>query len=296
MKSFVFKIVSVLVLVFLIDLLGGKLMDTLFCDLPATESETSAIYRALFIEKADILVLGSSTASHHYNTKILSNRLAGTSYNAGMDGRDIIYSDIVLQSFISRQVPKYVIIDMGLPNVNGHWKRRINCVQQYYGRNKAVTNFFSEESWQQRMKLRSNVYRYNSTAHSIISMLLIDKKPDSLAGFRPLYGSSSFDFKTEEGFCPDKEDLKHLNSIVKSCKDNNIRLFIVKSPYLINNTTFNQWLKEYCINNEVHLILESEDLFWKNHPELFYDGSHLNAMGADSLTYRICRKIQCFSD
>ena len=118
MKSFIYKILIVAVSLFVIDHIVGYLLDRLFTDLPSRESETSTIYRSLNRESADVLVLGSSTANHHYNSLSLSDSLSMSVFNAGVDGFDITYSDIVYQSFVDRKDLKYVIIDIGEANVD----------------------------------------------------------------------------------------------------------------------------------------------------------------------------------
>lgn len=292
MRKLIFKFIIGCVLLIAIDFCIGIICDRLLSDLPGRYSETSTIYKSIFDEEPGVLVLGSSTASHHYNTKILAEQLGEKAFNAGMDGRDIVYSDIVFQAVLSRVKPKYVIIDIGIPNLNGYWKKRIDCVRPYYGRSDVVTDYFQRESdWQQRIKLLSNTYRYNGTIHSLISLLLFDREPDTTAGYRPLVGSKRFEFKTESGFVPDAAVLKHLDNIVETCKKRGIGLVIVKSPHFVQNVTFNAWLKQYALDNNVKVFMECEDPYWNEHPELFYDGSHLNLNGADSMTLRVCKRI-----
>lgn len=93
------------------------------------------------------------------------------------------------------------------------------------------------------------------------------------------------------GFKPDLSVLSHLDAIIEECKKQNIGVIIVKSPHFMNNIDFNDWLVKYGEENNVPVLMESNSLFWRNHPELFYDGSHLNSQGADSLSTRVCKFI-----
>lgn len=294
MKKFLIKLITGVLFLIIIDFVAGILLDRLFTDLPVRNSETSTIYNSLFPKgNVGVLVLGSSTANHHYNTQILSDSLGYISYNAGLDGHDLIYSDMVFESFLSTSALKYVIIDLGVYNIDGSWKERFNTIKSYYGRNQYVTDYYSNETdWKQRLKLHSNLYRYNGALHSIISLMLFDRSSDVNNGYRPLSGTKSFNYMTSRGFQPDVEVLKHLNNIVDKCKSKNIHLALVKSPYCVDNPDFNNWLEDFGRDNNIQVILENKNPYWKEHPELFYDGSHLNSDGADVLTKRVCERIK----
>lgn len=293
MKSFIINFFIVLLSLIVIDLCSGFVFDKVFYDLPSKQSETSQVYCSLFPTRdVGVLVLGSSTANHHYNTRILSDRLGEEVFNAGLDGHDIIYSDLVFNSFLTRGSLHYVILDINTPSIDGYWKNRLGVIKPYYGRNQYVTNYFKTETdWNQRIKLKSNIYRYNGTLHSILSMALLNRAEDTLNGYRPLVGSHTFVYKTVRDFHPDSDLLKHLDGIVQQCKENDINLVIVLSPSCIDNPYFNGWLESYGRDNNVTIIMENKESLWKNHPEYFYDGNHLNSKGADVLTERICKVL-----
>jgi hypothetical protein len=292
MRSFIYKTIIITVFLFVIDYIVGFSLDRLFTDLPSRESETSTIYRSLNTESADVLILGSSTANHHYNSLSLSDSLSMSVFNAGVDGFDILYSDIVYQSFVDRKDLKYVIIDIGEANVDGSWINRISYVRRYYGRNKAVTDFFDKETdWQQKIKLYSNLYRYNSSLNSIVSLLFFDRSPDNNNGYRPLYGSKSFEFKTINYFKPNAKCINHLTNIIEKCREKGTKVLIVKSPEAIYNSAFVNWLQSFADSNSVSLLLECDNPIWRERKDLFYDGSHLNSDGSEILTRNVCKKL-----
>lgn len=292
MKSFIAKAAIIVILLVCIDFSIGYILDYFFTDLPRRESETSMIYRSLFTEETDNLVLGPSSAMHHYNPTIISDSLGGRSYNAGIDGRDIILADLFFCSIRDRSDLNNVLIDIS-KYMDGRWKYRLSSIKQYYGRHPYVTKYFDEGNWQQKIKLTSNLYRYNGSLHSLISLLLLDKPEDKTNGYRPLYGTSeSFKRDTVSAFCLDPEEQIHLQNIVNVCKKDSIQIFLVVSPHCSIDISFSEWLKDFAVNNGVRVIWEGDDVFWYNNEGFFKDSNHLNSEGADIFTQRIVSKIK----
>ena len=292
MKQFILKGIACLALVAVIDLAIGYTHGKIFENLPDKTSMVSTIYYSLFKKSADVLILGSSTANHHYNSKMMEDSLGMSVYNSGLDGRDLIYFDVVLQSAIKRQKPKYVILDIGDVHLNGNWINRIGDTKLYYGKNDAVTHYYDEETdWQQHLKLVSSTYRYNKTLSYLIRVGL--DKPNTLNGYAPLTGiRSAFERTETKDFKADATELMHLNHIVSLCKENGIKLFLVQSPQSNDNVTFDEWIKEYASANNVILIQENLNNYYYDKTSLFYDGSHLNSEGAEVLSNRVCQIIK----
>lgn len=291
MKQFILKGIACLALVAVIDVAIGYTHGKIFENLPDKTSMVSTIYYSLFKKNADVLILGSSTANHHYNSKMMEDSLGMSVYNSGLDGRDLIYFDVVLQSAIKRQKPKYVILDIGDVHLNGNWINRIGDTKLYYGKNDAVTHYYDEETdWQQQLKLVSSTYRYNKTLSYLIRVGL--DKPNTLNGYAPLTGNrSTFDRTVTKDFKADATELMHLNHIVSLCEDNGIKLILVQSPQSNDNVTFDNWLEEFATEHQTVLLQENKNEYYFNNPSLFYDGSHLNSEGANVFTERIVNSI-----
>jgi hypothetical protein len=291
MKQFILKFLCCGALVVAIDLGVGFTHSRIFGNLPDKTSMVSTIYYSLFKKSADVLILGSSTANHHYNSKMMEDSLGMSVYNSGLDGRDLIYFDVVLQSAIERQKPKYVFLDIGDVHLNGNWINRIGDTKLYYGKNDAVTHYYDEETdWQQRLKLVSSTYRYNKTLSYLIRVGL--DKPNTLNGYAPLNGHrANFERTITKEFTADAKELKHLNHIVSLCKENDITLILVQSPQSDDNVAFNNWLEEFATEHQTVLLQENKNEYYFNNPSLFYDGSHLNSEGANVFTERIVNSI-----
>jgi len=291
MKQFVIKGIACFALVVAIDVAIGYTHGKIFGNLPDKTSMVSTIYYSLFKKSADVLILGSSTANHHYNSKMMEDSLGISVYNSGLDGRDMVYFDVVLQSTLERKKPKFVILDIGDAHLNGNWINRIGDTKLYYGKNEAVTRYYDEETdWQQQLKLVSSTYRYNKTLSYLIRVGL--DKPNTLNGYAPLNGNRATFERTEtKQFTADPSELKHLNHIVSLCQENDITLILVQSPQSDDNIIFDKWIEEYATEQHIALIQENKNEFYFDNPSLFYDGSHLNSEGANVFTKRIINTI-----
>ena len=63
--------------------------------------------------KSDVIIFGSSRAQHHYDTKIFSDSLHMSCYNAGMDGgHSILLSYAQISVILKRYQPKLIIVEM----------------------------------------------------------------------------------------------------------------------------------------------------------------------------------------
>lgn len=291
MKRFIIKFLICGLLVVAIDVCVGITHRRVFTSFPDKTSMVSTIYQSLFEKQADVLILGSSTANHHYNSKMMEDSLNMTVYNSGLDGRDMVYFDVVLQATLERCTPKYVLLDIGVPHLDGSWVNRISDTKLYYGSNNAVTRYYNTETdWQQKLKLISSLYRYNKAFSYLIRVYL--DSPNDLNGFAPLKGHKE-DIKPLKvsGFSLNDNELKHLDNIVSLCKKDGIILFFIQSPQAEDNTDFDEWMSNYALNKGVKLIQENKNSLYFNRTELFYDGSHLNSEGADVFTVNIIREI-----
>ena len=202
-----------------------------------------------------------------------------SSYNASQDGIDVIQNYIYLKAIFDRRSPRIVVLDLTHSYVNGNMKDRIVNMNMWYGMSDPVTDFFdSEATWQERLKLNSNLYVYNGLLHHLARMYL--RKEVAYNGFVPFKGSYKGDFKKSSDFVADSQEVDYLDKIVKLCGENHCHLVISRAPDFIVRTQFNAWLRDYCQKNNLLLIDHSEDKSFLNHKNLFRDEFHLNDKGS----------------
>ena len=81
--------------------------------------------------------------------------------------------------------------------------------------------------------------------------------------------------------------------LITQCKNNGIKLVCVSSPSMkIDKSNFHVFLRKYLDNRNVDYYDFDGDSTYVNHPELFYDMSHLNANGADVFTNNLIKYLR----
>lgn len=102
-----------------------------------------------------------------------------------------------------------------------------------------------------------------------------------------------FSAVTQQGqFQIDKKCMHYLNHIVQTCQANGIRLVFTRSPSLIiDKSNFVKEMQLYSQKKNVPYLSWNGDTTFTNHPELFYDMTHLNKEGAKIFTLLFLQRI-----
>ena len=291
MKSFIIKSLSIIAIVFVIDCLANVLFKNIYSSFPNISNTTCSRARAILKESPDIVVLGSSTADRHFNSNMMRDSLGLKVYNAGMAGHDIVYCDIVFQSMADRGQINMAVLDINKYLFDGTFLTGNNDLFPFYGLSDAVTAYFDDEaSFIQRFKLKSSLYRYNSSLLDIIKTL-VESDEDSSNGYRPLEGTvDSLDY-VDSDFYMNKEEYDHFESLVRRCKEDGITLVVIESPSWDKCEKFSTWLNDYCKKRNVLFLDEKIRKEYYSHPEWYYDKRHLNNEGANYFTSNVCTNL-----
>ena len=262
------------------DLLIGAVSRKLVMAAPDAGLNQTNTAQALFNKKADVLVLGSSRANHHYVSSMFKDSLGLTCYNAGRDGHDILYATMVLRSFLERCTPKLVITDLNSSMMDGSWIKSNKDMSCFYGASKAVTEILDKDVLKgfDHLKMMSNLYRYNNTLEWIATAYLSNwgegdgyfPMPVTNNGMKKVIGKDYV-------FKPHPKCLEYLDDIVKACHEKNINIILCVSPSLSYSMHgLNDWMKEYGDKNRVQTFDFTGDTTYVDHPQLFFDATHLN--------------------
>ena len=243
-------------------------------------------YQAMFKKKADVLVLGSSRARHTYQPKMIADSTGLSAYNAGYDGHGMNYSLIVLQSFLERCKPQVVVLDVCAAMVTDEWlNNSINDVKHFYGLNTPLTNYVNDRgTWQLKTKLHSNLYRLNSTITWMAKARALSTR--ICDGYEPQFGNLTdtaiinfTDFQTND------IQVKCFDEIIRTCRNNDIKLIVYIAPSLEVTAKFQEWLRTYCQSHDTELNdYTYNSIFFNNRNEYFNDSDHLNDTGASKMT------------
>ena len=279
------------VIIFVADFGIGKALSYIYFN-----QKTGTRYRTTYTldsTNANLLILGSSRASHHFNSNLLSERNSTTTYNCGRDGTNIIYASTVLKSILKRYKPKTVILDLNSSDfykIPGNNENLLSLLP-YYESHPELQRILEGRNDFESIKLLSKIYPFNSSIVSAISEKFKVTEKD-INGFMPLVGydnSIQRDTLNLSNFEKNYQNFYYLKQIAEDCNNNGVELIVVQSPrltYYKNDFTFriidkilNKYSFRYInfINNPIYL----------NNPKFFKDQAHLNQEGADFFSKQV---------
>lgn len=258
---------------------------------------------------ADIVIFGPSTAQHHYNSKLIENKLQMTCYNAGIDGgHSILLPNAQIVLLTERYNPKLIIVDMR-PDVFASKPSdydKLSILAPYYEDYIKIRPIICLRNNLEFLKHYSKIYPYNSNIVNILrynSKLPSAKKKD-INGYIPLFGEmQKTEVLSKNEFIQNysKADTNFLNAlknIINICAQKDITLLFVSSP-VYNDFITLDYKKLYAtkqviklLNTEKAIYIDfTNDTTFINRPEYFKDKGHLNNVGAEIFTSKIIELI-----
>ncbi len=276
-------------------LIGAVTKDAILNVRDVGVNQTNTV-QAFFKRTADVLILGPSTANHHYDCRIIEDSLGMKCFNAGRDGQNIIYDAMVLEGFFTRCTPKLVVVDVTHSTLSDTWMSSLNDFNCYYGFLQPIDDIIdSIGGTLDRFKRLSNIYRYNKTWEWLLNARFA-KTAEDLDGYRPLEVKEIKGLKsTNESsqFVMAEECRHYLDRIIDICKEKNVKILFTISPTLIiDEGNFAKDVNDVLQKKGLWLMNWNGDTTYTNHPELFYDKTHLNAKGAAAFTKEFVGKVK----
>lgn len=298
LSKFVVSVIIIMVSLVLVDLFVGYLGAKSLDYLPDFNGKVSGQtvknnYRIMRIDY-DIVIVGSSRTSHHYNTSLLVDSINEytnqqyTVYNAGIDGQFLNSSCMVIESMLSRYTPKMIVLDiedLGLKYENG--KKMKNSYlyfnAPYYNKTQVVKRYFDELGWKEHIMVKSRMFRFNDKVFRVgESLLKSGTGPND--GYEPLLGTSidTTEIKRNE---PSKEMVvdayseNNIHRVLQLCKDKSVHLVLVSSPRFRPKGD-NELIRSLSQKYDVPYIEIYNTELFNSHPNWFKDASHLNNDGA----------------
>ena len=297
MKKFIVRIIVFFVAIVIIDIIFGRCCDYMYEHSKGGDSRK--INYAIRECNADILIMGSSRANHHYNPQILSDSLGLSCYNLGIDGSGVILMDGFYRLITQRYIPKYIIYEL-TPSFDlyqyagdANNTRYLSQLKPFY-REDCLKQLFDDVDCRERMKLNSGLYRYNTSCLNLFRSFSRGKVSEG-DGYEPLHGAMSVVKPFVESPIQqiDSLKIKYLKAFINDCKANGTIVLFVISPRYGAATSmeyqpgFNVCIDERC--GVMNYYCDS-DLSFK--VEYFNDSYHLNKDGADAFTKRIAHDIK----
>lgn len=293
MKRYIVRILLFFFIVIVADQLCGLAME--YVNSHAKGGATKDNYDVFNNVTADVVILGSSRAYHHYNPKIIEDSLGLSCHNCGYDAAGILnmYGRIV--EICKRKAPQIVLYDLmssgdiyGSDNI-----KEISGLKPYCNRD-SIASIIKSVSPIESIKTLSCSYRYNSDVFQFLRDI-IKLNGISEKGFVPMHNVMNYD---TEPFAPkfngeDPDELKmlYLKKLIVLSRKEGFQLFFCISPwYNADTDTEFQPVFDLCKRNNIAVFNHFCDSINRN-KSLFADQLHLNTNGADSYTQRIVSQL-----
>jgi hypothetical protein len=289
-QFFLFKLIVFILLLFAGDFLIGTALNR-FYNKQKSGWEYSTKY-SVEDTKASMLIFGSSRAQQQYNPIFFEERLHLSCYNVGRDGETFLYQYAMLQGILKRYRPKIILLEcentMFLKSISSY--ERLATLLPFYKQHPEMREVILLKSPYERLKLLSNMYPYNSLIFKILFGNVGNKEAGDINGYLPLNGSLD-EPKRAVNFAKnyelDSNKIKYYHSFIKQCKQANVDLYLVCSPYFSAGTGNDISLtmaKESAAENNIPFIDLSKGHPLLNNSKLYDDTAHVNQTGSQILS------------
>lgn len=297
----------IVLLLLVIDCFVGFVADKVVDKMPNYSGQIAKDNYRLHRLETDIVILGSSRGSHHYVTALLSDSIDNYTrkkysiYNAAIEGKFANSNSCAAEMIISRYRPKLVIIDLSESQLASEDFADIKFSSPFYRKDSIVRKYIDNIGFEEKMLMKSSLYRYNGKLLRIASSFLRQKEADD--GYLPLYGTTIDTMKYNKSIKVIKTETRSLNSYSETNFRNVLRKYTVESIPLIVACSprfrpkgNNNQLRKLCNEYDVPFIELYNLPYFNEHPELFKDETHLNDDGAHIYTKMFFEKLKPYLD
>ena len=287
MKRFIVKILLLILLIFVVDRVGG-----LFFSYCVDHSKGGYVGHYQYISNEldkEVLVFGSSRAIHHYDAKMIEDSLKMTCYNCGQDGNGAIFNYGQWLMIRERYQPKLIIYDI-FPEFDlqeGDNHKYLGWLKLSYSRN-GIPEIFDSVDSTERYKMLSKLYQYNYNPIQIIADYVHPIKKIDNYGFRPLPGEIDT-LKIKKRHVGDVkyvfDDLKisYLERLIHD-RDSSKIVFVLSPSWYGVDLRSMQPILDICHREDILLLDYANDPKYLYRDVFFRDGLHLNEYGAREFT------------
>jgi hypothetical protein len=307
MIRFAKNIFLFLFIIFILDNFFGLVLKKMFYS--QSHGDDAVSIELLSKTITDILILGSSRASHHFISDSIQAYTKYTTFNGGRDNCGIHYIESVLPIITNRYSPKCVIIDL-MPNnflCGGQDYQKYFDIQStillpFANKYPSIYKDVISYNYSEVIKAKiSDSYAYNSLIGSIVQNTYTHLGHIQIKGYEPLY--DSIHKKTypialsNEDNLNDILDSNALRSLQKSLiclRKKGIKVIITFSPFYfsrpIKPIVFNA-IVDICDRNNCKIINFNDDKRFFKNADYFYDELHCNHTGAKVLSKDVSIEI-----
>lgn len=299
MMKFLIKIAVFFAIVAVVDFSLGKV----FYWLQSTKANgrTHTEYYVCNDLKEDILIMGSSRASHHYVAQMIADSLGMDGcYNGGQDGNGIVLQYGRWKMISKHHLPKVIIYDIEpafdlVLDDNARYIDRLKPFADDKDVNSYITNLYKTE----RLKLESRMYRYNYKFLEFASDCV--RSSDVNYGYIPNKKNISREMIKMEHSSDmviidpiDNVKIDCLKKFINEAGNKGIKVILVSSPYWKGHVDYDLSVIKKMAAEEGVPFIDFATSEIRENSDWFADSMHLNEEGAKVFTRDLCYRIKAY--
>ena len=295
MKKFILKVLLFFALVAVMDFAWGGIFSWLRGHAKGGSTENCE-YIANRCED-DIIILGSSRATHHYIPQIIEDSLGVSCYNCGEEGNGIVLAYGRFKMLTDRYKPKLVIYeltpgyDYGIKEPNTKY---LGYLRPYYDKNgikRLFDDFDDEFSF---LKMKSKMYQ--NTGKLLPDLVDNFVFRDNKKGYTPLSGKiniNSIDEPVIERMEFDSLKLSYIEKLILEAKYKNIQIVFMISPRYGINSDVSNYEPAIALSNKYGIpfynFIDYRTI--ADNAEYFQDIGHMNDEGAVAYSQMLVKEV-----
>ena len=296
MKKYLFKVLLFFALVVVMDFVCGFIFSWL-----RTHAKGGSTANCEYIANSatdDIIILGSSRATHHYVPQIIKDSLGLSCYNCGEEGNGIVLAYGRFKMLTNRYKPKLVIYevtpgyDYGTEEPNTKY---LAYLRPYY-RKKGIKTIFSDfDNELSFLKMKSQMYQNTGKLLPNLVDNIIFR--DNMKGYAPLHGTINVDELNMEvekkQIEVDSVKLSYVEKLIVDAKGDNIPIIFMISPrFGLNSDSLNYEPEiALCKKYGVPFYNFLNYRIIADNSDYFQDIGHMNDKGAVAYTQMIVKEV-----
>lgn len=295
MKKFLLKVLLFFVCVAVMDVLFGCGFSWLRSHVKGG-STANCEYIANKANE-DIIILGSSRATHHYIPQIIEDSLRMSCYNCGEEGNGVVLAYGRLKMLTNRYKPSLILYEVTPVydyEKKDPYSKYLGYLRPYYDKEGIKTVFDDFDNDFSSLKMLSEMYKNTGRLLPDVADNIVFRENNK--GYSPLFGEmGAINVKDERDSDIEIDSLKlsYLEKLICLVKSKDIPIIFIVSPKFGANSDVSHY-------NPALDLCEKYDVPFFNFinyppitscPNLFQDLTHLNHKGSVTYTNMIVTEV-----
>lgn len=298
-KKIAIALVGFCVCFLVLDFGVGKFFDWAIKQMPSEGERVAKSEYVINKVDADFLVIGSSRAEAHYDSKVIQEIYPEYNvFNCGVDGQLFYYANTAFNCIMDRYSPKVVIWDFQLKDLVEDEPENLSLIYPYYYQNENVKAVLDEQDATLKYILWNSCYRYNGTASRILRATRMSEN-NKMGYLAHPTADTSRKFESVDIVLKNQTviegKINHLDYTLKSATDKGIKVVLCVSPMynmVVGESGTIKCLRELSEKYNIQFVDASQWEEFLHSDKYWYDAGHLNAVGATAFTRKMLELIE----